>query len=159
MGAQVSRGFAHLFMGAHGRYRASTALNTESRKSEESPPTAGELIRQALMDGDGKRTLARRLAAPDHSLTAVERWRAVVVRAERGGEPAPELADHVGQVFGVKVQTPTRPAKTPSFGERMRRLEELEEALDALGPELARLSDRVEELELKARARNRQGEK
>lgn len=124
----------------------------------DSLPTAGELIRKALMDGDGKRTLARRLAAPDQSLTAVERWRAVVVRAERGGEPGPELAAHVGEVFGVEVRVPDRSAATATRRDQLRRLEEVEDALAALGPELERLAGRVARLERPGRPRKGQAE-
>lgn len=123
----------------------------------ETSPTAGDLIRQALMDGDGKRTLARKLAGPEGGLVEIERWRAVIVRAERGGEPNETQATRISESFGVAVRPPERTAKGAAAAERLRRLEEVEEALNALGPELARLADRVEALELLARPRRKPG--
>jgi len=103
--------------------------------------TAGDVLRDALADGQGKSTIARRLAGKGAGPAELERWRAVVVRADRGGEPREEIASHIGEVFGVAVSQPTH------YQERTNRLGALEEAIELLRPELTRLAERVEALE------------
>lgn len=107
--------------------------------------TAGRVLRDALGEGQPKRTIARMLAGPEADLAEIERWRAVVVRAERGGEPNEEQAARVGEAFGVEVVLPNR--STTTRRDQLRRLEEVEDALEALGPDLRHLADRVAELE------------
>lgn len=118
--------------------------------------TAGELLRRALDEGEAVRSIARRLAGERASLADIERWRAVVVRAERGSEPREEQAERVGEVFGVAVTQPERPPRI-TRAELVGRLERVEDALNALGPELRRLAGRVGELEQQVRSRTSQG--
>lgn len=118
--------------------------------------SAGEVLRTALAGGEGKRTLARRLAGEGADLAEIERWRAVVVRADRGGEPNELQAKRVAEVFDVEVQLPPLPA--PTRRDQLHRLEEVEDALEVLGPELDRLADRVLALEQLLPSRTHGGE-
>lgn len=129
MGAQVSSN-PHLSLGAHGR---DTLGMAELR-------TAGEVLRDALRDGTAKRALARKLAGFGADNTAIEAWRAVVVRAARGSEPNADQAAHIAETFGTNVRSLNGPqAERPRRG-----LAELEADVDALtvALEAARLAHR-----------------
>jgi hypothetical protein len=99
--------------------------------------------------------LARQLAGDDAPFQDILRWKAVIVRAERGGEPSPQYASQVGDFFGLAVVVPVRSKTTRT--ELQLRLGEVEAYLDELGPQLARLADRVASLERRDPPKRRQG--
>lgn len=92
--------------------------------------TAGDILRNALAQGEGKRTIARRLAGQAADAQTIERWRAVVVRAERGGEPNEAQAETISDTFEVLVRRPPRRPDRPSGLHH--RLEAIERLLVAL---------------------------
>ena len=64
--------------------------------------TAGDLIRQALADGETKLGLAKKIAGcNDDRDREVRRWRDVIVRVARGGEPQEPQAARIAEFFGV----------------------------------------------------------
>ena len=74
--------------------------------------TAGELIRRELAGGASQLAIAKRLAGSDDDADSdVRRWRFVVMRAARGGEPAAENRPRIAEVYGVPLTKLERPKK------------------------------------------------
>jgi hypothetical protein len=115
--------------------------------------TAGDVLRDELAGGTEKRALARRLAGDGADHTAIERWRAVLTRVQRGGEPKQEQARVVATRFRVKVRQPERRAAAKP-ADRLAALEaevgELREGLELAGAAHDALLERVETLEAAA---------
>lgn len=111
--------------------------------------TAGDLIRQALADGETKLGLAKKITGCKSGTDReVLRWRDIINRASRGSEPQLEQANRIAAFFGASgLETPRRgPAR-----DRLRSLEgevaDLTIALDAARKNYARLQRRVAALE------------
>lgn len=108
--------------------------------------TAGDILREALAQGEGKRTIARRLAGQAADAQTIERWRAVVVRAERGGEPNEAQAEAISDTFEVPVRRPSQEDRPSGLHHRLEAIERLLAALhegqtDALNTQEAMKGD------------------
>lgn len=90
--------------------------------------TAGDLIRAALDGGESQLGLAKRLADRTNDADPeVKRWRYVVMRASRGGEPQDSNIARIGKVLGGGTDALKR-----ERGARVDRLAVVEAAVSAI---------------------------
>ena len=93
--------------------------------------TAGDALRRELEAGSSVLGLAKRLAGSDSdSDPEVKRWRYVVMRAARGGEPAAANVDQIARTLGVEAEPRRRVRPEEVAADRYARiLENQKEAL------------------------------
>lgn len=88
--------------------------------------------------------LAKRIAGNSSDKDSeVRRWRYVVLRADRGGEPSESNIPQIEKTFGVKVSRPDRRHRRPDLEVQVR---ENTLAIDALREAVAILVGQVREL-------------
>lgn len=91
--------------------------------------TAGDLIRAALNGGESQLGLAKRLAGTSSDADQeVRRWRYIVMRASKGGEPQDSNIPRIAEVLQGSDPVDLRKARTA----RADRLAALEDAVSAV---------------------------